>query len=121
MSRADATYSTRQRSRIRRNDPTAVRAKVRKRIVPRWVPILAACSLVVMIIVTINFRAFSELKQEEQHNIDLNNQVQEMTTENLTLQEEIHYLKNDSGTIEREAKKFGLTRPKGAKSPVPAK
>ncbi len=88
---------------------------------PKWVPVLASVSLVLMIIVTINFRAFSELKQEQNRNADLNNQVQEITTENLTLQEEIYYLKNDSQTIEREAKKLGLIVRQGEKSPVPAK
>lgn len=34
-----------------------------------------------------------------------------MTDENLGLQEEIYYLKNDPDTIEREAKRYGLVRP----------
>jgi cell division protein FtsB len=83
---------------------------------PRWVPVLASLSLVVMITLTINYRAYTELRHEEKQNSELNQQVQQMTTENLTLQEEIYYLKNDSGTIEREAKKYGLVRPRGKNS-----
>jgi cell division protein FtsL len=98
------------RSRVRRNARRpAPSAKPRTgRIVPRWVPVVASLSLVVMITATINFRAYTELREEEKQNTELNQQVQQMTTENLNLQEEIYYLKNDSRTIEREAKKYGL-------------
>jgi cell division protein FtsB len=42
-----------------------------------------------------------------------------MTNENLILQEEIHNLKTDSQTIEREARKLGMSR-SGEKILVPA-
>lgn len=61
-----------------------------------------------MLCLTINFRAFSELRQESNENQQLNSQIQTLTTDNLALQEEIYYLKNDSQAIEREARKFGL-------------
>lgn len=71
-----------------------------------------------MLCLTINFRAFSELNKESAQNLMLENQIQSTTSENLALQEQIHYLKNDPATVEREARKFGLRRPKD-KVPVP--
>ena len=79
--------------------------------IPRWLPIAASVTLVVMITATVNFRAYSSLSKEEQQHEELNQKVQQMTEENLGIQEEIYYLKNDPETIEREAKKYGLVRP----------
>ena len=79
--------------------------------IPRWIPIAASVTLVVMITATINFRAYSSLSTEDQENQELNQRVQQMTEENLGIQEEIYYLKNDPATIEREARKYGLVRP----------
>jgi cell division protein FtsL len=79
---------------------------------PRWVPYLATVSLALVLCLTINFRAFTELSREVNENESLNSQIESITTENLNLQEEIYYLKNDTDTIEREAKKYGLVRPK---------
>jgi cell division protein FtsB len=45
----------------------------------------------------------------EQHE-SLNSRIENITTENLNLQEEIYYLQNDSNVIEREARKFGFKR-----------
>lgn len=69
---------------------------------------------------TVTFRAFSVMTQEVKQNTTLETHIQSRIDENLALQEEIHYLKNDSNTIEREARKFGLTRG-GEKVPVRAK
>ena len=87
----------------------------------QWIGIGVAVSLTVMLILTVNFRAFSVLNTEAAEATVLNNKIQAITSENLAIQEEIHYLKNDSDTIEREAKKFGLSRPKKETIPVPAK
>lgn len=78
---------------------------------PRWVPVAASLTLVLTITATINLRAFRELQTEQQQHEELNQRVQQMTDENLGLQEEIYYLKNDPDTIEREAKRYGLVRP----------
>lgn len=96
--------------RIRRNDFARV-FKPKRRILPRWVPVAASLTLVLTITATVNFRAYRELQQEQQHNTELNQKVQQMTDENLGIQEEIYYLKNDTETIEREAKRYGLVRP----------
>ena len=83
-------------------------------------PVAAAGLLTILICLTVNFRAFTEYRRESAENEQLNNQVQTLTTENIALQEEIHSLKSDPQTLEREAKKFGYERPK-EKIPVPAK
>lgn len=75
-------------------------------------PFAVAGSITLMLCLTVNFRAFSELSQETHHNEILNLEVENLTKENLALQEEIHYLKSDSEVIEREARKLGLGRPK---------
>jgi cell division protein FtsB len=83
-------------------------AKRRRSIVPAWVPFVAAVSLSSMLVLTINFRAFTALDREAVNNQELNTKILQAMHENIELQEEIHYLKNDAKTIEREARKFGL-------------
>lgn len=78
---------------------------------PRWAPYAAAITLSVLIVLTMNFRAFTEYASESDRHDELNKRIEELTDENLQLQEEIHYLKTDPKTVEREARKFGL-RPK---------
>ncbi len=92
--------------------------KVKSTTTPQWWAFGIAGSLTLMLCLTINFRAFSELSKESTQNSTLESEIQSMTNENLALQEQIHYLKNDPGTVEREARKFGLRRPKD-KVPVP--
>lgn len=64
-----------------------------------------------MICLTINFRAFSDMSQEMEENRVLSERVEELTSENITLQDEIHGLKSDSQLVEREARKMGMSRP----------
>ena len=96
--------------RTRRDDVIRV-SKPRRRILPRWVPIAASLTLVLSITATVNVRSWIDLANEQKQHEELNQRVQEMNEENLGLQEEIYYLKNDTDTIEREAKKYGLVRP----------
>jgi hypothetical protein len=58
-----------------------------------------------MLVLTINYRAYSELTSEKGEFNELNDKVQQATTENLSLQEEIHYLKTDPKPIEHEARR----------------
>lgn len=101
-------------SRVR---PTIGRRKVpspaqrRKNVlIPRWVPIASIISLAVLLCLTINYRALSDLGRESTENEKLNEQIREAMIDNIGLQEQIHYLKNDSATVEKEVRKFGLTR-----------
>jgi cell division protein FtsB len=60
-----------------------------------------------------------EFREGVVENKGLSEQIQTLTDENLELQDEIHDLKTDPKTIEREAKKLGLVR-STEKSPVRA-
>ena len=57
-----------------------------------------------MLVLTINYRAYSELSSEKGEFQELNEKVQQATTENLSLQEEIYYLKTDPKPIERDTR-----------------
>lgn len=72
-----------------------------------------------MVGVTVNLRAYRQLSREANQNAELNTRIDAITSENLSLQEEIHYLKNDPNMIKREAQKFGFV-PRKEKVPVPA-
>ena len=72
-----------------------------------------------MLGVSINFRAFTEMKEEATQNTQLASQIQNLMDENLALQEEIHMLKSDPNAIQREAKRIGIGL-RQEKVPVPA-
>ena len=78
---------------------------------PQWFMFVVVVSITFMLCLAVNFRAFSEMNAEAEQNNQLNTDVEKLSGENLALQEEIHNLKNDSGTIEREARKIGMSRP----------
>jgi cell division protein FtsB len=86
---------------------------------PRWLSFVLVVMMSLMLCLTINYRAFTELRGEVNENQGLTDQIQNLTDENLALQDEIHNLKTDPKTIEREAKKLGLGSVK-EKSLVPA-
>jgi cell division protein FtsB len=48
------------------------------------------------------------MSREMQEHKNLSAEIDNLTDENLALQEEIHNLKSDSRSIEREARKMGL-------------
>ncbi len=100
------------RARKAKQQPIRWPKKQKRRILPAWVPVATALGLCAMLVLTINFRAYSELKKETRQFDELNGKIQQATSDNLSLQEEIYYLKNDPNTIEREARKFGLALPK---------
>ena len=78
---------------------------------PQWFLFVVVVSMTFMLCLAVNFRAFSEMKAEAQQNNQLSTDVEKLSVENLSLQEEILNLKNDSQTIEREARKIGMSRP----------
>lgn len=88
-----------------------VRKKKQEPARPKWWTYGIAATLTLMLCLTINYSAFSELNAESRENQQLEQQINNITTDNLALQEQIHYLKNDPQTVEREVKKFGLKRP----------
>ncbi len=75
---------------------------------PWWLSFLIVASIVVMLIISINFHAFTEVQEEAVRNTYLATQIQNLQDENLALQEEIHTLKTDPIVIKREARRIGM-------------
>jgi hypothetical protein len=75
-----------------------------------WWGIGIVATLTLMLCLTINYRAFSQLSKETAEKEMLEQRIQSVTSNNLSLQEQIHYLKNDPDTVAREVGKFGLRR-----------
>jgi cell division protein FtsB len=71
-----------------------------------------------VLFIAINYRAFTELREEAGRHAQLTQQIQNLTDENLALQEEIHLLKTDPRAIEREARELGIDL-KRKQVPVP--
>ena len=78
---------------------------------PHWFLFVVVVSMTFMLCLAVNFRALSEMNAEAEQNNQLSTDVEKLSVENLALQEEVHNLKNDSQTIEREARKIGMSRP----------
>ena len=76
--------------------------------VPRYAGLAIVASIAFMLCLTINYRAFCEMSREVNENQTLSGQIQDLTNENLALQDEIHNLKTDSAVIRREAKRLGI-------------
>ncbi len=72
-----------------------------------------------MLLISINFRAFTAARDEADLNTQLAGRIQNLMDENLALQEEIHSLKTDPKVIERESRRIGLGF-QHEKVPVPA-
>ena len=75
---------------------------------PWWLTWVIFGSIFGMLVVSINYRAFSDMRAEVDQNGRLSVQIQNLQDENLALQEEIHTLKSDPRVIEREAKRIGI-------------
>ena len=91
--------------------PRAKTAQAKTNAAPQWLifPVIAAITF--MLCMAINLRAFTEMSVELDQNERLSLAVEQLSTENLGLQTEVHNLKNDSHAVEREARKIGMSRP----------
>ena len=98
------TATRRSPSRTRR--PRVVAAT--RRTTPWWVSFAIVVSIFVMLGISINFRAWTEVKEEAAQNTQLASQIQNLMDENLALQEEIHTLKTDPIVIQQQARKIGI-------------
>jgi cell division protein FtsB len=87
---------------------SSVKEPIAKSSTPRYAALAIVASIAFMLCLSINYRAFSEMSREVGDNQNLSWQIQNLTQENLALQEEIHNLKTDSATIRREARRLGL-------------
>lgn len=78
---------------------------------PQWFVFAVVVFITFMLCLTVNFRAFSELSMEMEQHQKLSIEVEQLSNQNLLIQEEIHNLKSDPKIIEREARKLGMGRP----------
>jgi cell division protein FtsB len=92
----------------RRSATRRTRAKADHKTAPGWLPYVIVASIFVMLIISINFRSFMDMREEVEQNQRLSTQIQSLMDENLALQEEIHTLKSDPAAIGREAKRIGI-------------
>lgn len=83
-------------------------ARADRRTAPWWLSFIIVTSIFVMLGVSINFRAFTEARDEAAKSAHLAVQIQNLQDENLALQEEIHTLRTDPAVIKREARRLGL-------------
>jgi cell division protein FtsB len=88
--------------------PTSSTKKSKSSGAPRFAALVIAASIAFMLCLSINYRAFCEMSREVDENQNLSGQIQDLTNENLALQDEIHNLKNDSESIRREARRLGI-------------
>jgi cell division protein FtsB len=87
-------------------------ARGAEKLMPQWFVISIPVLLSLLIVLTLNARAWTNVQHEYQTNQQLNSEVEQLTTENTSLQAEIHRLQFDSKTIEREARKLNMGRSK---------
>jgi hypothetical protein len=78
---------------------------------PQWFVYAVIASITLMLCMAINLRAFSEMSAEAEQNERLSLALEQLTNENFGLQSEVHNLKTDSMTLEREARRIGMSRP----------
>lgn len=112
MSKVVATYWTNSRAVATGGGMRRKAASREKTSTPQWFLFVVVVSITCMLCLAVNFRAYSEMRSEAEQHSQLSTDVEKLSVENLALQEEIHNLKNDSETIEREARKIGLNRSK---------
>jgi cell division protein FtsB len=95
--------------------PVTVKRKMvkpkRKSDYPLWFPLILVCLLLGMIAVAVNMRAYADLKSQDEQHDELLGEFEKITEENLALEAEIKNLKSDPATIEREARRIGMSRP----------
>lgn len=99
-----STSATRTSTKRRRR----VAQKAQQRTTPPWLSSVIVVSIFVMLGITINYHAFTEMREEVGQNERLAAQIQNLMDENVALQEEIHTLKSDPAAIGREAKRIGI-------------
>lgn len=75
---------------------------------PLWAAFVIVIGMTLTLGLTINYRAYSTMNVEVVENEQLSTKIQNLTDENLQLQDDINNLKTDPKVIEREAKKLGI-------------
>lgn len=111
MNKVAITYWDNPRTIMMPASPSAKAAKVKAKTSPQWFMFAVIAAMTLMLCTAINLRAFSEMSAEVEQNERLSLTVEQLTNENIGLQTEVHGLKTDKLTVEREARKIGMSRP----------
>ncbi|MGI8469590.1 MAG: FtsB family cell division protein [Pyrinomonadaceae bacterium] len=109
MNKVAVTYWDNQAVSISAARTRARNVKQRENTTPQWFVYAVVVAITCLVCLTINLRTFSELNNEIVQFQKINTEVDQLSNENLALQEEIHNLKTDSNIIEREARKLGMS------------
>ena len=110
MNKVAVTYWDNQTVSIPAARTRVRNVKQRETTTPQWFVFAVVMAITLMVCLTINLRTYSELSTENVQNQKLTAEVDQLSNENLALQEEIHNLKTDPNQIEREARKLGMSR-----------
>ena len=110
MNKVAVTYWDNQAVLIPTAKTRVRKAKQRENSTPQWFVYAVVVGLTFLVCLTINLRTYSELDTEIIQSQKLVAEVDQLSSENLVLQEEIHGLKTDPSLIEREARKLGMGR-----------
>ncbi len=94
-------------------------AKAERRNAPWWLSFIIVTMIFGMMVISLNFHALTEVREEVDQNARLAGQIQNLLDENLALQEEIYSLKTNPDVIQREARRIGINL-KDVKEPVPS-
>ena len=105
----DRQTASRKVSRRRRQPAVKAVARAEKRTTPWWLSVVVFTAIFGMLLISINYRAFTEMRSEATQNTQLQTRVQSLMDENLQLQEEIHSLKTDPTRIQTEARRLGMS------------
>lgn len=79
--------------------------------VTRWMGLAVVIGTMAVLCLAVNFRAYMEVNRQTIENQRLHAEAEQLSSLNLILQEEIKNLEGDPKTIEREARKIGMSRP----------
>jgi cell division protein FtsB len=104
----DNPQRTQKATRTRRRRATTQKAIEARRTTPWWLSVVIFTAIFGMLLVSINYRAFTEMRTEATQNVHLQTRVQSLMDENLQLQEEIHTLRTDPTRIQTEARRLGM-------------
>jgi cell division protein FtsB len=111
LNKVDITYWDNSHTITMPVGPRPKTAKARNLATPRWFIFTIIAAMTFMLCMAINLRAVSEMSVELEQNERLRLAVEQLSNENVGLQSEVHNLKTDSHTVEREARKIGMSRP----------
>ena len=111
MNKAGNTYldkKSSKRSKSRKRSGSGAKSGVS---VTRWMALGVVIGTMTILCLAVNIRAFVEMNRQSIENQKLNTEIKQLNSTNLVLEEEIKNLKGDPKTIEREARKIGMSRP----------